>query len=164
MRKIGSRSTSRQRARGDKEISDSFLELFRSMKCYVREEIPPFSEKGLSEEKIRCLGALRFLGKSHLKSLAAYDGLSASSQCIMLTQLVRDGLVVRSDDPADRRNVFYELTDPGLELVNTALAGRVEFLCERLAHLSQIEKAHFASALAVVLSTVDKLTSMKSAV
>jgi DNA-binding MarR family transcriptional regulator len=134
------------------------------MKRYVREEIPPFSEKGLSEEKIRCLGALRFLGKSHLKSLAAYDGLSASSQCIMLNQLVRDGLVSRSDDPADRRNVFYELTDPGLGLVNTALAGRVHFLCERLAHLSRIEKAHFANALAVVLSTVDKLKTMKSAI
>jgi len=164
VRKIEKKAAFRQGVRGDREIARSFLELFRSMKRYVREEMPPSSEKGLSEEKIRCLGALRFLGKSHLKSLAAYDGLSASSQCIMLNQLVRDGFVSRSDDLADRRNVFYELTDGGLELVNAVLAVRVKFLCERLARLSQIEKAHFASALAVVLSTVDKLKSMESAI
>ena len=81
----------------NKEVASRFLELFRAMKRYVREEFPPFLEKGLSEEKLRCLAALRFLGKSHLKSLAAYDGLSSSSQCIMLNQLVQDGLVSRND-------------------------------------------------------------------
>jgi DNA-binding MarR family transcriptional regulator len=127
------------------------------MKCYVREEFPPFEKKGLSEEKLRCLGALRFLGKSHLKSLAAYDGLSPSSQCIMLNQLVTDRLVSRSDDPADRRNVFYELTSCGLDVVDVALAVRIDFLCNRLARLSEKEKLRFANALAFVLSCVNTL-------
>ena len=162
MQKTQKRSTTRKSAREDREIAASFLELFRRMKRYVREEFPPFAKKGLGEEKLRCLGALRFLGKGHLKPLAAYDGLSSSSQCIMLNQLVQEGLVARSDDPADRRNVFYELTDAGLNVVNAAVAMRVESLCERLGRLGEAEKARFARALAVVLSMVDGLKSRES--
>jgi len=127
------------------------------MKRFVRQEFPPFSEKQMSEEKLRCLGALRFLGKSQLKTLAAYDGLSSSSQCIMLNQLVQDGLVSRSDDPTDRRNVFYALTDPGLSLVSAVLATRIEFLCGRMDRLSASEKTRFADALTVVLRAVEAI-------
>ncbi len=149
----------RRSFRSDREIASRFLELFRAMKRYVREEFPPFSEKGLNEEKLRCLGALGFLGKSHLKTLAAYDGLTPSSQCTMLNQLVQSGLVSRSDDPEDRRNVFYALTDQGSTLVDTAVAMRVDFLCKRFDLFSASEKSRFAKALAVVLSAVEKLKS-----
>ncbi|MGO9412575.1 MAG: MarR family winged helix-turn-helix transcriptional regulator [Spirochaetia bacterium] len=151
------RKKARESSRSDKEIASGFLELFRAMKRYVREELPPFSEKGLNEEKLRCLAALRFLGKSQLKSLAAYDGLTPSSQCIMLNQLVQSGLVSRNGDPEDRRNVFYELTDPGFTLVNSALAIRIDFLCKRLTQLSTSEKSRFSKALGTVLSAVEKL-------
>jgi len=144
-------------SRNDREIAASFLELFRSMKRYVREEFPPFARKGLSEEKLRCLGALRFLGKSYLKALAAYDGLSSSSQCLMLNQLVQDGLVNRSADPSDRRNVFYELTRPGRDVIDAAIEAREEFLCDRFARLGQEEKDRFAGALTLVLDAVEKL-------
>lgn len=157
MQKPGAPASPRGRRQPDKEIASRFLELFRAMKRYVREEFPPFLEKGLSEEKLRCLAALRFLGKSHLKSLAAYDGLSSSSQCIMLNQLVQDGLVSRNDDPADRRNVFYALTGPGVVLVDAAVAMRVELLCERLGQLSSSERSRFAGALETVLASVEKL-------
>ncbi len=141
----------------DEEIARRILEVFRAMKRYLRGEFPPFSESGMSEEKLRCVAALRFLGKSHLKSLAAYDGLSPSSQCIMLNQLVRDGFVSRADDPADRRNVFYALTEKGKALADAARARRLRLLCERLANLGEAEKTRFAQALATVMAGVEKL-------
>ena len=148
-------------APSDREIAASFFELLRSMKRYLRERFPPFPQKGLSEEKLRCLAALRFLGNSHLKSLAAYDGLSPSSQCILLNQLVRDGLVSRRDDPADRRNVYYELTRSGVDLVDAAVTMRIGFLCDRLAGFRKEEKARFARALAIVLSAVEKFATIE---
>jgi DNA-binding MarR family transcriptional regulator len=141
----------------DEETARRILELFRTMKRYIRWEFPPVSPKGLSEEKLRCMAALRFLGKSHLKALAAYDALSPSSQCIMLTQLVQEGFVSRSEDSEDRRNVFYELTDTGLSIVDSALAGRITMICERLVRLGETEKSRFASALATVIAGVEKL-------
>ena len=77
MKKLAKDKTLRNRARDDRLLAERFMELFRSMKRYIREEVAPVSETRMSEERIRCLAALRFLGKSRLKSLAAYDGLSA---------------------------------------------------------------------------------------
>ena len=141
----------------DQETARRVLELFRTMKRYIRWEFPPVWPNGLSEEKLRCMGALRFLGKSHLKALAAYDALSPSSQCIMLNQLVQEGLVSRSEDPEDRRNVFYELTDSGHAIVDAALGKRVAMICERLERLGEAEKSRFTGALATVIAGVEKL-------
>ncbi len=153
----------RAAAQNDREIAADFLELFRRMKRYVRGELPPFVEEGMNEEKVRCLGALRFLGRSGLKTLAAYDGLSSSSQCILLGQLVDAGLVSREEDSSDRRNVFYDLTDRGLGVINSALAIRTEFLCGRLTRLEAREKERFAKALTLVLATLDRLKGDESA-
>jgi DNA-binding MarR family transcriptional regulator len=111
----------------------------------------------MSEERIRCLAALRYLGRSRLKSLAAYDGLSPPAQCLMLNQLVQEGLATRSDDTVDRRNVLYELTETGRALLNSELARRTEFLCGRLSRLADAEKASFARAVEKVLVGVEKL-------
>jgi DNA-binding MarR family transcriptional regulator len=75
----------------------------------------------------------------------------------MLNQLVLDGFASRGDDPADRRNVFYALTDAGREVVEAALARRVDLLCERLSGLGETEKARLAAALATVTAGVEKL-------
>ena len=149
----------RNLAQKDRLLAERFMELFRSMKRYIREEVAPISETGMSEERIRCLAALRFLGKSRLKSLAAYDGLSAPAQCLMLNQLVQEGLAARSDDTVDRRNVLYELTETGLALLNSELTRRTEFLCGRLSRLADAEKASFARAIEKVLAGVQKLAN-----
>jgi DNA-binding MarR family transcriptional regulator len=157
-KQLGSNERAPQSTRErDEETARRILELFRAMKRYVRGEFPPLSQKGLSEEKLRCLAALRFLGRSHLKSLAAYDALSPSSQCIMLNQMVQEGFVSREEDPEDRRNVFYALTDTGHGIVDSALARRVDMLCERLGRLGEAEKSRFAGALGTVIAGVEKL-------
>lgn len=159
MKKLTKDKALRDLAQDDRLLAERFMELFRSMKRYIREEVAPISETGMSEERIRCLAALRYLGKSRLKSLAAYDGLSAPAQCLMLNQLVQEGLAARSDDTVDRRNVFYELTETGLALLNSELARRTEFLCRRLSRLADAEKASFAKAVEKVLVGVQKLAN-----
>ena len=147
----------RDSAQDDRLLAERFMELIRSLKRYIREEITPISETGMSEERLRCLVALRYLGKSQLKSLAAYDGLSAPAKCLMLNQLVQEGLAARSDDAVDRRNVFYELTETGLALLNSELARRTAFLCRRLSRFEGSEKASFAKAIETVLGGVQKI-------
>lgn len=159
MQKLKKDKALRDRAQVDRLLAERFMELFRSMKRYIREEVAPISEMGMSEERIRCLAALRYLGKSRLKSLAAYDGLSTPAQCLMLNQLVQEGLAARSDDTEDRRNVFYELTKTGLALLNSELARRTDFLCGRLSRLGGTEKASFAKAIETVLAGVQKLAN-----
>jgi MarR family transcriptional regulator, organic hydroperoxide resistance regulator len=157
VQKLKKEKAFRDSAQDDRLLAERFMELFRSMKRYIREEVAPNSEMRMSEERIRCLAAMRYLGKSRLKSLAAYDGLSTPAQCLMLNQLVQDGLAVRSEDPEDRRNVFYELTQTGLALLDSELARRTDLLCRRLSRLRGTEKVSFAKAVEKVLSGVQKI-------
>lgn len=159
MQKLKKEKTPRELVQDDRLVVERFTELVRSLKRFVREDIAPFSEAGLTEERIRCLAAMRCLGKSQLKSLAVYDGLSPSAQCIMLNQLVREGLVTRSDDPEDRRNVFYELTASGRALLSSEMARRTEFFRGRLSRFGSAEKASFARAIEKVLAGLQKLAS-----
>jgi DNA-binding MarR family transcriptional regulator len=145
--------------RVDRRTAGRFLELLGAMKRYVREELPPFPERGMSEEKFRSLLSLRLLGRSPLKSLAEHDGLSSSAKCIMLNRLVEEGFAARADDPRDRRNVFYELTGPGLVLLNAEIDRRSALLGSRLDVLGKGGKARFARAVETLLAGVSKLRS-----
>jgi DNA-binding MarR family transcriptional regulator len=144
-------------ARADRRTANRFLELLGAMKRYVREELPPFPQRGMSEEKFRSLLGLRLLGRSQLKTLAAHDGLSASAQCIMLNRLVTEGFAERAGDPRDRRNMLYALTDSGLALLNAEIARRTDILTSKLKRLSEREKTRFARGIESVLAGVGKL-------
>ena len=157
LQKLTKKKAPRDRAQDDRRLAERFMELLRFLKRYIREEFAHISETGASEERIRCLVALRCLGRSRLKSLAAHDGLSASAQCLMLNQLVQEGLAARNEDTEDRRNVFYALTAAGLALLNSELTRRTDFLCERLNRLRRTEKASLAKAIEIVLAGVQKL-------
>jgi len=143
----------------DRETARHFLELLGAMKRYVREELPPFPERGMSEEKFRSLLSLRFLGRSPLKSLAAHDGLSASAQCIMLNRLVAEGFAQRANDPVDRRSVLYDLTDSGLALLNAEIGRRSDLLCEKLGRLGLKERSRIARAIETLLAALARLRS-----
>ncbi len=162
MQKLTKKRALRAGTQDDRLLAERFMELFRSLKRYIREEVAANSAPGMREERLRCLAALRYLGRSHLKSLAAYDGLSTPAQCLMLNQLVKEGLVARSEDTKDRRNVFYELTGTGLGILNAALARRTDFLSGRLIRLESTEKASFAAAIESVLAGVEKLADRQA--
>ena len=143
----------------DFDTARHFLELLGAMKRYVREELPPFPERGMTEEKFRSLLSLRLLGKSPLKTLAANDGLSASAQCIMLNRLVSEGFAQRANDPGDRRSVLYGLTDSGLALLNAEIARRTGLLCDGLGRLTPNERARMAKAIEILLAGIARLRS-----
>ncbi len=141
----------------DRETARRFLELLGTMKRYVREELPPFPERGMTEEKFRSLLSLRLLGRSPLKSLAAHDGLSASAQCIMLSRLVAEGFAERANDPGDRRSALYNLTDSGLVLLNAEIARRTDLLYEKLGRLTPKERRDMARAVETLLAGLARL-------
>jgi DNA-binding MarR family transcriptional regulator len=90
----------------------------------LREE-EVFGRYGLNRGEVGVLSALRIAGPPHrLSPTRLGKGLMLSSAGITsrLDRLERRGLVTRIADPDDRRGVIVELTDRGLELVDTAVA------------------------------------------
>jgi DNA-binding MarR family transcriptional regulator len=144
-------------ARADRRTAERFLELLGAMKRYARGELRSSAGPGMSEERFRSLLGLRQLGRSPLKALAEYDGLSASAKCIMLNRLVKEGFASRAVDPKDRRNAIYGLTGPGLVVLNAEIRRRAELLGARLGALGKAGKARFARAIDALLEGVSLL-------
>lgn len=138
-----------------------FLELLGAMKRYVREELRPLPERGMSEEKFRSLLGLKALGRSPLKALAAHDGLSPSAQCLMLDRLVDDGFARRSRDHEDRRRVLYELSEQGSAVLGSEIDRRSGILTDRLARLSAEERERFAKAVELLIASIVKIENKR---
>jgi DNA-binding MarR family transcriptional regulator len=84
-----------------------------------------FSRFALNRGEVGALSALRIAGPPHrLSPTRLGKGLMLSSAGVTsrIDRLERRGLVRRLPDPDDRRGVIVELTDQGLEVVDTAVA------------------------------------------
>jgi len=91
----------------------------------ARRQESVFDRFGLSRGEVGALSALRIAGPPHqLSPTRLGRGLMLSSAGVTsrIDRLERRGLVRRLPDPDDRRGVIVELTDQGIELVDTAVA------------------------------------------
>lgn len=116
---------------------------------------------GLSHAAFDVLANLRRSGPPHRKkasSLARSSLISTGGVTFRLDGLEKLGLIRRVRDEVDRRVVYAELTDAGLEVIDTAIAAHLaEF--ERLLHaLTPDERDDLANLLAKLeQSVVSKL-------
>ena len=91
----------------------------------ARRQESVFSRFGLNRGEVGALSALRIAGPPHRLSptrLGRGLMLSSAGMTSRIDRLERRGLVRRLPDPDDRRGVIVELTDQGLEVVDTAVA------------------------------------------
>lgn len=92
-------------------------------------------ERDLTTQQIRLLLCLRSNEGASLGELASTLGVSPPAMSGLVDRLVRQGLVCRSDDQADRRVVRHRLTAEGQTLVGeVARTGRawIERVLNRL--------------------------------
>jgi DNA-binding MarR family transcriptional regulator len=80
-------------------------------------------------------------------TLAAAVGRDRTRLIPILDRLETRGLLLRTPDPADRRNRVVTLTRPGHELVESCRAGIREVEAELLSVLDPGERAAFVAAL-----------------
>jgi DNA-binding MarR family transcriptional regulator len=84
-----------------------------------------FGRFGLSRGEVGALSALRIAGPPHrLSPTRLGKGLMLSSAGVTsrIDRLERRGFVRRHPDPDDRRGVIVELTEQGIEVVDSAVA------------------------------------------
>jgi DNA-binding MarR family transcriptional regulator len=81
---------------------------------------------------------------------------AAASQ--MLERLVQQGVVLRTEDPEDRRVKRIVLTDKGRRILEEAIRARQSWLDDLAQSLSDSEKESVTSALKLLISKVNRLT------
>ncbi|MCG0240106.1 MAG: MarR family transcriptional regulator [Firmicutes bacterium] len=104
-------------------------------------------QTGISPSQYPLLRLLAARGELRISDLAALLHLSVPGVTGLVDRLVRQGLVTRRRDEADRRVVYVALSAEGRARLARAAAERREAWAELLGGLSESEVAEFVSLL-----------------
>jgi DNA-binding MarR family transcriptional regulator len=113
------------------------------------------SDQELTDSQFSTLAVLDRLGPLTPGALAEYERVQPPSITRTLARLLERGLVDRSGDPADGRQVIIRLTEPGALAVKETRRRRDAWLARRLAGLAPNERAVLAEASEILRRIAD---------
>lgn len=134
------------------EFSDTFREwiklfMHQSMHGYIHY----IREKGLSMSVIGTLHHLRKDDPIGVSGLGEHLGVSSAAASQMLDRLVEEGLIVRSEDPDDRRMKRISLTDKGRRILDESVDARLSWLKDLGGRFTEEEKEQLTAALRLMI-------------
>ena len=105
---------------------------------------------GVSAPRLSALSVLVFGGPRTIGALASAEGVTAPTMTRLVAAMVRDGLVERSEDPADRRVVRVRATEAGHALLLAGRDRRVAALEGMLGPLTPKERRRLDQAASII--------------
>jgi DNA-binding MarR family transcriptional regulator len=130
----------------DEELIESILLVSRAMVGVAVRSLAE-AEREVTLPQYRTLVVLVFGGPRRLADLAATLAVSPSTATRMCDRLVRKGLVSRTRDSVDRREVSLDATEEGRTLVHGVLERRRKEVRAILHSVPAEARAQLASAL-----------------
>jgi DNA-binding MarR family transcriptional regulator len=112
----------------------------RPLICYAR-------GSGLSMSQLGALFHIHRRGSSGVTDLGEHLGVTSAGASQMLERLVQQELILRSEDPNDRRVKQIVLTDKGLQVLRESMRTRQNWVYDLAAALSDSEKETIEAAL-----------------
>lgn len=100
---------------------------------------------------------IRKYEKIELKNLSKDLYVSTSSLCVLLNRLVEIGYVFREEDPRDRRNTFYGITEEGKAVLEEEEANIVRALSEGMNKFDDKFKKDIDKSLRVLIKAAERL-------
>jgi DNA-binding MarR family transcriptional regulator len=114
-------------------------------------------EKGLSMSQIGALLRIFRGGRSSVSDIGDNLGVTSAAASQMLERLVQQGLILREEDPDDRRVRQIVLTNKGRQILQETIATRQVWL-ENLANtLSDSEREQITAALNILIEKANQL-------
>lgn len=95
-------------------------------------------------------------GSCGVTEIGEHLGVSSAAASQMLERLVQQGLVLRAEDPMDRRVKRIELTDKGGRVFRESIRARQGWLEDLAGSLSDEERQVVTSALEILILKVDQ--------
>jgi DNA-binding MarR family transcriptional regulator len=122
----------------------------RDFICYAR-------ESGLSMSQLGALFHVHHRGRSGVTDLGDHLGVTSAAASQMLERLVQQGLILRSEDPGDRRVKRIVLTDKGLQVLQESIRARQGWLCDLAETLSDSEREAIIATLNILIDRANHL-------
>lgn len=128
-----------------------------SMHRSIRHFIGYARQSGLSMSQIGALFHIRRAGSSGVTDLGDDLGVTSSAASQMLERLVQQELILRSEDPSDRRVKQVVLTDKGRQVLQESIRARQGWLSDLAKTLSDSEKEAIIAALNLLIDRANHL-------
>ena len=117
--------------------------MHRSFHAFIRHN----RESALSLSQVNALFRLYHHGASSVNDLANHLGITTAAVSQLLDPLITGGLVLRSENPKDRRMKLIALTEMGKTKVEKSMNTRHAWLSELSGVLSDAEKESLLPAI-----------------
>jgi DNA-binding MarR family transcriptional regulator len=102
---------------------------------------------GISPEQVSLLVAVKYTPGIGIRDLATHERISAPALTKHVDRLERDGLVVRTPSPSDKRRIGVMLTEEGQRMLRRVRSRRTAWLATRLRGLDPDELAAVEAAI-----------------
>jgi DNA-binding MarR family transcriptional regulator len=113
-------------------------------------------ENGLSMSQIGALFQI-YHGKSNVSGLGEGLGITHAAASQMLDRLVQQKLILRTEDPQDRRVKQLVLTDKGCRIMQESVRARQGWLDDLVSRLSAGQKEQIAAAVKILIEKTNQL-------
>jgi DNA-binding MarR family transcriptional regulator len=114
-------------------------------------------ECGLSPSQIGALLQLHHKKDSGVTDLGDTLGVSSAAASQMLERLVQQGLILRSEDPDDRRAKHLVLTEKGARIAQESMHARQGWVEDLAESLTDSEKEQAVAVLNLLIEKIKRL-------
>lgn len=143
----------------DEELTEAIIQASRGMVGIALRSLEAGSSD-ITLAQYRTLVVLADAGPSRLADLATTLGVSPSTATRMCDRLVRKGLVSRTRDELDRREVNLAVTPMGRQIVDTVVRRRREEVRGLLQSIPPAERDHLLNSLHILALAGGELPEM----
>jgi DNA-binding MarR family transcriptional regulator len=126
------------------------------MRSSMRSLILYSKENGLSMSQIGALFQV-YYGRSNISDLGEGLGITKAAASQMLEHLVQQKLILRSEDPQDRRVKQLFLTNKGCRIMQESVRARQGWLDDLVSSLSARQKEQIAAAVKILIEKTNQL-------
>ncbi len=144
------------------EISESFSDTLTSwirfvMQRSMRSFLLYSKQNGFSITQVAALSLIHRKGISSVSDIGEELDITIPAASQLLERLVQQGLILRNEDPVDRRIKQVALTDKGRQVLRESIQARQGWMEELANLLTPDEQAQVAAALETLLSKAQQL-------
>jgi len=129
-----------------------------SMRHSMRNIIRYARDSGLSMTNLGAIFHIHRIGSCGVTELGDHLGVTSAAASQMLERLVQQDLILRTEDPDDRRVKQIALTDKGHRILEEGIRARQGWLNDLAQTLSDGEKETIMVGLKILIDTVNLLT------
>jgi len=136
----------------DDEVADAIIRASRTVFAIAVQSLTA-TDEGVTLPQYRTLVTLTYGGRRRLADLACSLGVSPSTATRMCDRLVRKGLITRTRDDIDRREVNLDVTTDGRKIVRSVIERRRDEMHYLLKPIPRATRNELVEALNMLADT-----------